>query len=89
MALKKAIPSDFGINAEYWNVGSIQEDFKGAGVQVTLYGYLDQASRLAGKQPLASAVLNIVGPKYKADFTRADAYANVKTEDKFVDAIDA
>ena len=51
MALIKSIPTDFGINAEYWNVGAVAEDFKGKGTEVTFYGYANKEARDAGKQP--------------------------------------
>ena len=53
MALLKSIPTDFGINAEYWNIGAVQEDFKGKGTEVTFYGYATKEARDEGKQPLS------------------------------------
>ena len=50
MALLKSIPTDFGINAEYWNIGAVQEDFKGRGTEVTFYGYANQQARQDGKR---------------------------------------
>jgi hypothetical protein len=36
MALIKEIDTDYGIPANYWNIGAVQEDFKGKGTEVTL-----------------------------------------------------
>lgn len=83
MALNKAIHTDFGIDANYWNIGAVQEDFKGQGAQITLYGYLDAAARLAGKQPLAATQLTLVGADYVADADRATLYGVIKTKEGF------
>ena len=88
MALSKSIPTDFGINAEYWNIGAAQEDFKGAGLQLTLYGYLDADARRAGKQPLSAAQFQITGEEYTADGNRADWYEVLKAKPEFDGAAD-
>ena len=59
MALIKSVPTDFGINAEYWNIGAVQEDFKGQGTEVTFYGYASKEAREAGKQPLSAGKVQI------------------------------
>lgn len=89
MALKKAIPTDYGVNAEYWNIGAAQEDFKGAGLHLTLYGYLDAAARQAGKQPLAAYTVQLTGDDYSPDAQRADWYGKLKGKPEWADAEDA
>lgn len=90
MALSKEIATEFGVPAKYWHIGAIQEDFKGKGTEVTLYGYADQAAREAGKQPLAVAKTAFVGEQYVADMVRADVYMKIKAENPaFKDAEDA
>ncbi len=39
MALIKPVPTDFGaeVLACYWNIGAVQEDFKGRGTEITFY----------------------------------------------------
>lgn len=88
MALKISITTDFGVPAEYWNVGAYQEDFKGKGAQVTLYGYLNEEARTAGKQPLAAANIQLTGEKYSADMVREDIYAVLKTLPEYANAVD-
>jgi hypothetical protein len=48
MALIKSIDTDYGIPASYWNIGAVQEDFKGKGTEVTFYGYASKEARDAG-----------------------------------------
>ena len=56
MALLTSIPTDYGVNSEYWNIGAVQEDFKGQGTEVTFYGYASKEAREAGKQPLSGSL---------------------------------
>jgi len=89
MALIKSIPTDFGINAEYWNIGAVQEDFKGKGTEVTFYGYANQQARLDGKQPLSAGKVQISGEEYVAGADRQALYAIIKLKPEFDGAIDA
>ena len=89
MALIKSIPTDFGINAEYWNVGAVAEDFKGKGTEVTFYGYANKEARDAGKQPLSAGKVQISGDEYVAGADRAALYAIIKQRPEFEGATDA
>jgi hypothetical protein len=89
MALIKAIPTDFGIEATYWNIGAVQEDFKGQGTEVTFYGYANQQARQDGKQPLSAGKVQIAGEEYVAGADRAALYAIIKQKPEFADAQDA
>jgi hypothetical protein len=73
MALLKPIPTDFGaeVLACYWNIGAVQEDFKGQGTEVTFYGYASKEAREAGKQPLSAGKVQIAGEEYVAGADRA------------------
>ena len=66
MALIKSVDTDFGIPATYWNIGAVQEDFKGQGTEVTFYGYASKEARDAGKQPLSAGKVQIAGDEYVA-----------------------
>ena len=88
MALLKSIPTDFGINAEYWNIGAVQEDFKGKGTEVTFYGYASQEAREEGKQPLSAGKVQIAGDEYVAGADRAALYAIIKQRPEFEGAKD-
>ena len=89
MALIKSIPTDFGISADYWNIGAVQEDFKGKGTEVTFYGYASKEARDEGKQPLSAGKVQIAGEEYVAGADRAALYAIIKLRPEFEGATDA
>lgn len=88
MGLQKTITSDYGADATYWNIGSYQEDFKGKGAQVTLYGYMNKEMRDAGKQPLSAANIQFTGEKYIVNATREQIYELIKLLPEYADAVD-
>ena len=88
MALLKSIPTDFGIDAQYWNIGAVQEDFKGRGTEVTFYGYANEQARQEGKQPLSAGKVQISGDEYVAGADRAMLYAIIKKKPEFEGAQD-
>jgi len=87
MAIIKLIDTEFGIPASYWNIGTVQEDFKAQGTEITFYGYANQEARLSGKQPLSSGKMQISGNEYVAGADRATLYAIIKQRPEFQDAI--
>ena len=89
MALIKSIDTDYGIPATYWNLGAVQEDFKGKGTEVTFYGYASQEAREAGKQPLSAGKVQIAGDDYVAGADRAALYSIIKQKPEFSGATDA
>jgi hypothetical protein len=89
MALLKAIDTDYGIQANYWNVGAVHEDFKGKGTEVTFYGYASKEARDAGKQPLSAGKVQIAGDEYVAGADRSALYAIIKLKPEFEGAEDA
>ena len=89
MALIKQIDTDFGIPAAYWNIGAVQEDFKGCGTEVTFYGYASKEAREAGKQPLSAGKVQIAGDDYIAGADRAALYAIIKQRPEFEGSVDA
>jgi hypothetical protein len=89
MALLKSIDTDYGIPAIYWNIGAVQEDFKGQGTEVTFYGYASKEARDAGKQPLSAGKLQLSGNEYVAGANREQLYAIIKQKPEFEGAVDA
>jgi hypothetical protein len=89
MALIKSINTDYGILAQYWNIGAVQEDFKGKGTEVTFYGYASKEARDAGKQPLSAGKVQIAGDEYVAGADRAALYSIIKQKPEFDGAQDA
>ena len=88
MALLKSIDTDFGIPASYWNIGAVQEDFKGKGTEVTFYGYASREAKEAGKQPLSAGKVQIAGDEYIAGADRATLYQTIKQKPEFEGAVD-
>ena len=88
MALKKSVMTEFGVEAQYWNIGAVQEDFKGKGTEVTFYGYASKDARDAEKQPLAAGKVQIAGDEYVAGADRAQLYAIIKQKPEFEGAED-
>lgn len=89
MALIITIDTDFGVPASYWNIGAVQEDFKGKGTEVTFYGYASEQARLEGKQPLSAGKAIISGDEYVAGADRSALYAIIKRRPEFQGAQDA
>ena len=89
MALIKSIDTDYGIPASYWNIGAVQEDFKGRGTEITFYGYASKEAREAGKQPLSAGKVGISGDEYVAGADRSALYAIIKQRPEFDGAMDA
>lgn len=89
MALIKSIPTEFGVPAEYWNIGTVDEDFKSKATTITFYGYASKQAREVGHQPLASGKTQVVGPEYVAGADRAALYAIIKQRPEFEGAVDA
>lgn len=88
MALIKSIDTDYGIPAVYWNIGAVQEDFKGQGTEVTFYGYASKEARMAGKQPMSAGKVQISGADYVADADRQTLYLILKQRPEFDGATD-
>jgi rubrerythrin len=88
MALIKSIMTDYGVPAEYWNIGAVQEDFQGQSTEVTFYGYASKEARDAGKQPLSAGKVQIAGNEYIAGADRATLYATIKQKPEFEGAED-
>lgn len=88
MALKKSIMSEFGVPAEYWHVGSKQEDFRGGSVEVTLFGFASQEARASGKNPMSVGRFTLTGQDYTPDMPREAIYAAIKNRPEFDGAED-
>ena len=88
MALCKSIDTDFGIPAVYWNIGAVQEDFKGKGTEVTFYGYASKEARESGAQPLSAGKVQVAGDDYVAGADRSQLYEIIKQKPEFEGAED-
>ena len=87
MALLKAVKTNYGIDATYWNIFSIQENFKNATNEIVIVGYASKEIRDANLDPVSWQNLSFTGNDYIKDATRAEVYAKLKTTE-FTDAQD-
>jgi hypothetical protein len=88
MALLKTESTNWGVDVSYWNIYSINEDYKGKSVEVVLAGYISKETRDADLSPVTSKSIMLDGDDYIADADRAKIYSAVKLE-HFADAQDA
>jgi hypothetical protein len=88
MALLKSVKTNYGIDATYWNIFSINEDFKNKINEIVVVGYISQDARLADSNPVSWQNLQFTNDEYIKDATRALVYVALKTKE-FADAQDA
>jgi hypothetical protein len=88
MALLKAVNTTFGIDATYWNIFSISEDFKNKSLEVVINGYVSKEVRDKNHNPITWQNLTFTGDEYIKDATREAIYLALKAKD-FSDAEDA
>jgi hypothetical protein len=88
MALLKAVKTEYGIDATYWNIYSINEDFKNKSLEVAINGYVSKEVRDDNLNPVAWQNLTFTGDDYIKDATREAVYLALKAKD-FSDAVDA
>jgi hypothetical protein len=88
MALLKAVKTSYGIDATYWNIFSISEDFKNKNLEVVIVGYATKTVRDENFEPCAWQNLQFTGDDYIKDATREAVYLALKAKD-FADAEDA
>jgi hypothetical protein len=88
MALSKTIETGFGVDAVYWNIFSLREDFKNGTNEVILSGYSSEENRLAKKDPIANKIILLEGDQYIEDATRVAIYTALKLREEFVNATD-
>lgn len=82
MALKKILPTDFGMDAEYWKITNISCNFQG-NTTVVLDGYLNKDARFDNTQPLRRYIFDLP----LQDITRSIAYAEFK-KSEIVDGVE-
>lgn len=87
MALIKNIETQFGVNVEYWKVLSIQIVCN-TDVHVVIGGYLNQNTRLAGKNPLVVKNLTIPIIQFETLPMFTVIYNELKQQTEFLNALD-
>ena len=88
MALEKTIETGFGVDAVYWNIFSVREDFKNKTNEVILCGYSSEENRLANKEAIANKIILLQEDQYIADATREEIYTALKLREEFLEAED-
>ena len=88
MALLKTIETSFGVDAVYWNIFSLKEDFKNGFNEVILFGYSSEENRLAKKDPIANKIFLLEEDQYIEDATREAVYNALKLREEFLEAED-
>jgi len=88
MALSKTIETSFGVDAVYWNIFSLREDFKNGNNEVILYGYASKETRLDKKDPITTRIILIEEDEYIKDATREAVYNALKLREEFLEAED-
>lgn len=93
MALRNVFATNFGVEVTYHRINGIYDYGKNATplAHIDVESYSSEEAKLSGYQPVEVAQYSFEGESYP--FTtdgalRADAYAAIKTLDKFADAID-
>jgi len=88
MALLKSVNTQYGIDASYWNIASINENFKDKTLEVVLFGYISKEVRENNLDPVTWKNINLNDNYYIQDATREAIYLALKAKD-FSDAVDA
>lgn len=78
MALSKEIDTPFGVKASYVRLSSMQVYFAERCVDVVLSGYLDEAARRGGAQPLTAHHHRLSLDDVGDDPARASIYPALK-----------
>ena len=87
MALLKSENTQYGIDATYWNIFSIYNDFKNKRLEVVVVGYASKEVRDENLSPVVWNNLTFDGNDYIQDATRALLYPVLKAK-YFSDAQD-
>jgi len=88
MALLKTESTNWGVDVSYWNIYSINEDYKAKSVEVVLAGYISKETRDADLSPVTSKSFVLEDKDYIVDADREAIYLALKAKD-FSDAQDA
>ncbi|WP_207483133.1 hypothetical protein [Arenibaculum pallidiluteum] len=94
MALRKSVPTEFGIDATYHRIAGMQAYYADRCADVVLHGYVSDGARHGGSRAVAAATLRVsaaqmgYGPEDGIEPTRAQLYAAVKASEGWADAAD-
>lgn len=78
MALLKSESTNWGVDVTYWNIYSINEDYKSKALEVVLAGYISKETRDAELAPVSSKSFTLKEKDYIADADREKVYKAIK-----------
>jgi len=88
MALLKTESTNWGVDVTYWNIYSINEDYKGKSLDVVLAGYISKETRDAELAPVSSKSFTLRDKEYIADADREAVYKAIKLLKEFAKSKD-
>jgi hypothetical protein len=88
MALLKTESTNWGVDVTYWNIYSINEDYKGKSLDVVLAGYISKETRDAELAPVSSKSFTLRDKEYIADADREKVYKAIKLLKDFAESKD-
>jgi hypothetical protein len=86
MGLAAVIPTEFGVNATYWHIGAVSQDYRTKTCEVLLFGYVTKVAQERGKLPIASVKVSLSGNDFRPDADRATLYAILVNKPEFLTA---
>lgn len=78
MAFEKKIPTNFGVDAEYWRIIHFSGDILSGNGTVVVAGYVNKAARDENRQPLAQHTLQYINNEFSLDDDRAAIYRKLR-----------
>lgn len=88
MAIEINIPSQYGVDAKYWNISLIQNNFIDKVLYVKLFGYHSEEARTQGASPMSVLEFSFRDDQYPKDIVRSELYNLIKSLPEFANAVD-
>lgn len=88
MALHHPILSEFGIQASYWRVAVVNDDFVNKKLTVTVLGYVNRRLRLSNYKPISHATFTLDSNDYAPEMGRPEIYKALKLKPEFKGSLD-
>lgn len=91
MAIDKDIENESGVSVRYWRPTIINIDDLNGRMEVQMWGWKNQAARLAGKSHISIKTYTFNSetfPNMKVSTTKSEIYAEIKKQTEFTDAVD-
>lgn len=87
MALHKIVPTEFGVDALYWQIAIITDNVYDRVLEVVLYGYAQPIDDSGSKyKPIARASAKFAGEDYQSGLSIMELYEKIRTVPEWGDA---